>query len=319
VIAAGIVAALTLSLASAGTTVTGGFTPSDPRIDEDSGMVVSQSHPDTVWILNDSGDSARLFAVSTIDGHTEGVVTLAGAHNVDWEALAISPDTPQARLWIGDIGDNDSVRSSVQVYRLPEPTQVNGSVDDWTEFDLQYPDGAHDAETLLIDPTTQRLYVVTKGLLGGAVYEAPVTLQTDHTNRLTRIGSAPLLVTDGAFRSDGSVVLRSYLSGFLRANVTGRSQPFLLPRQRQAESLAVIGAGREAYVGSEGAGTAVLRVTLPPLRSSSPGANPPPGVAGTTLARRRGAWLTTLGLAGVVLVGLSVLLLVARRGRRRRR
>ncbi len=280
-IAAGLVVAATLTLAGVGTPVPGGFTPSDPRIDEASGMVVSQSHPDTVWILNDSGDPARLFAVSTQDGHTEGVVTLTGARNVDWEALAISPGSPQAQLWVGDIGDNDSVRSSVQVYRLPEPSQVAGAVDDWTKFDLQYPDGAHDAETLLIDPSTQRLYVVTKGLLGGAVYEAPAQLQTDHTNALTRIGSAPLLVTDGAFRSDGSVVLRSYLTGFLRDDVTARSRPFSLPRQRQAESLAVIGDGREAYVGSEGAGTAVLRVTLPPLQPKSPGVPAPPAVART--------------------------------------
>jgi hypothetical protein len=317
VIAAGLVVAAALTFAGAGAPVPGGFTPSDPRIDEASGMVVSQSHPDTVWILNDSGDSARLFAVSTTDGHTEGVVTLTGARNVDWEALAISPGTPQAQLWVGDVGDNDSVRGSVQVYRLPEPAQVSGAVADWTRFDLQYPDGAHDAETLLVDPSTQRLYVVTKGLLGGAVYEAPPQLQTERTNQLTKIGSAPLLITDGAYRSDGSVVLRSYLSGFVRSDVTASSRPFPLPRQRQAESLAVIGDGREAYVGSEGAGTAVLRVTLPPLQRRSPGATTPPATVAAPDAREgSGQRALAIGLTVVVLVTLSVVAWAV--GRRRR-
>jgi len=317
VIATGVMVAVAASVIGLTTpTPSGGFTPNDPQIDEASGMVVSRDHVDTVWIANDSGDPARLFAVDTNDGHTRGVVTLAGARNVDWEALAISSGPSSAQLWVGDIGDNDAVRSSIRVYRLPEPPTSTGEVTDWTSYDFVYPDGAHDAETLLVDPRDDRLYVVTKGLLGGAVYEAPEVLHSDRVNALTLIGSAPLLVTDGAFRSDGSVVLRNYLNGFVRDDVTGRSRPFSLPRQRQGETLAVIGAGQQAYVGSEGAGTAVLRVTLPPLThgpsSSGAGSSTSPS-ATTSSSGRTLSFAVTLGLvAGIAAVGLVVV-------RRRRR
>ena len=293
-----------------GAVIGGGFTPADPRIDEGSGMVVSLSHADTVWIVNDSGDAARLFAVDTTDGHTRAVVTLSGATNVDWEALAISPDGGVPHLWVGDVGDNDAVRPSIQVYRLAEPDLVTGSTDAWTGYDFVYPDGPHDAETLLVDPRTDRLYVVTKGLLGGSVYEAPEVLRSDATNQLTRIGSAPLVVTDGAFRSDGSVVLRNYLNGFLRPSVTGPDQKFGLPRQRQGETLAVLPGDDTAYVGSEGAGTPVRLVTLPSLSSAPPSNSPTPG-SGTetasgapdaTTGTGLGPWALAIGLAVVAVV-----------------
>jgi hypothetical protein len=319
-----VVAPIVAALASA-TTVLGGFTPSDPAIGEASGMVVSQAHADTVWIVNDSGDSARMFAVNTVDGHTEGVVTLTGARNVDWEALAISAGRTPARLYVGDIGDNDAQRSSVQVYVLPEPQQVSGAtaVSDWAEYELTYPDGAHDAETLLVQPGTDRLFVVTKGLLGGAVYQAPARLSADGPNQLTRIGAAPLLVTDGAFRSDGSVVLRNYLSGFLRADVTARTRPFALPKQRQGETLAVIGDGREAYVGSEGVAQEIYRVALPPLAATSAAPSGSPSPSSTTPpgpppATRSTAATATGGLVLIGLVGLTWGVVALRRRKRQR-
>jgi hypothetical protein len=308
---------------AAATTVLGGFTPSDPQINEASGMVVSQAHADTVWIVNDSGDSARMFAVSTLDGHTEGIVTLAGARNVDWEALAISSGRSPAQLYVGDIGDNDAQRSSIQVYELPEPQQLSATsaVSDWTAYELTYPDGAHDAETLLVQPGSDRLYVVTKGLLGGSVYEAPAQLSVDRPNELTRIGSAPLLVTDGSFRSDGSVVLRNYLSGFVRAGVTALARPFALPKQRQGETLAVIGEGREAYVGSEGIEQEIYRVALPPLAGSPLTESPSPtstAASAPAPAKRSTAASAAGGLVLIALVGLTWGVVALRRRKRQR-
>ena len=81
----------------------------------------------------------------------------------------------------------------------------------WTQYDLEFPDGPRDAETLLVDPATGRLYVVSKRVQGAAVYAAPKQLSASHVNVLTKVAKAPPLVTDGAFARDGRLVIRDYL------------------------------------------------------------------------------------------------------------
>ena len=44
---------------------------------------------------------------------------------------------------------------------------------DAPSYELVFPEGPRDAESLLADPATGRLYVVSKGVFGGAVYAAP--------------------------------------------------------------------------------------------------------------------------------------------------
>ena len=63
----------------------------DPRITESSGLALSRAHPHTVWTVNDSGDSARLFAVDTRTGETVGLRTF-DAPVRDVEALAITSE-----------------------------------------------------------------------------------------------------------------------------------------------------------------------------------------------------------------------------------
>ena len=80
-----------------------------------------------------------------------------------------------------------------------------------TRYPLTYPDGPHDAETLLVHPRTQRVFVVSKAVFGGTVYAAPRHLRPDQPNRLRAFARVPGLVTDGAFFPDGRhVVLRTY-------------------------------------------------------------------------------------------------------------
>ena len=50
------------------------------------------------------------------------------------------------------------------------------------------PTGPRDAESLLADPATGRLYVVSKGVFGGAVYAAPERLSARRPNRLEEVG-----------------------------------------------------------------------------------------------------------------------------------
>src|SRR5262249_6464597 len=88
---------------------------------EVSGIVDGRATPNTFWIHNDSGDSARFFAINH-QGTLWGTFLLAGATAVDWEDIAIGAKSGGGNyLYLGDIGDNDANRPSITVYRTDEP------------------------------------------------------------------------------------------------------------------------------------------------------------------------------------------------------
>ena len=239
------------------------FSFQDKQITESSGLVALGGG--LFATINDSGDSARVFTVDD-HGRTVGVTTWPGdAHDV--EALAPAGG---GEVWVGDIGDNRASRDSVQVTQVPVGRGDRRS--EGPVYDLVYPDGSHDAETLLAAPDG-RLYIVTKGVLGGTVYAAPEQLRPDHVNRLTRVARGILPVaTDGAFLPDGRhVLVRGYASaavydfpGFTR--VAG----VRLPDQPQGEGLAVAGDGT-IYLSSEGVLSDVLRLPVSGLCTGGSG------------------------------------------------
>ncbi len=239
------------------------FTLQDPQITESSGLVeVGRGPAHRVLTINDSGDGAVVYVLDPRTGRTVGHATYAG-DAVDVEAITRGPG---GHIWVGDIGDNGSVRAGVQVYRLPALHDGDREVPS-TRYDLAYRDGPVDAETLLVHPRTGRLYVVSKGLLGGRVYAAPRDLRTDRPHRLRAIGQAPGVVTDGAFFPDGRhAVLRDYSRAYV-LDTTGepwrRVDSFELPDQRQGEGVDVRRGGRSLLISSEGAGEPVQVVPIP--------------------------------------------------------
>jgi hypothetical protein len=227
----------------------------DPEIIESSGLVVADGLAVTV---NDSGDSARIFTVDLDTCRTVGVTRWSGSAQDD-EALA---PAGRGSVWVGDIGDNGRSRPSVTVTRVPyarSDATVEGEA-----FELTYPDGPADAEALLSNPVTGRLYVVSKVAFGGTVFEAPSSLSTSASNRLRPIGDAPGLVTDGSFFPDGKhLILRNYgvatVFTFPGLEEVGS---FELPAQQQGEGIAVAPDGR-VYASSEGVRSPLLRIALP--------------------------------------------------------
>lgn len=227
----------------------------DPAIVESSGLVVRDGLFVTV---NDSGDSGRVFVVDRT-GRTVGTTSWSD-EPTDVEALA--PAGP-GRVWVGDIGDNAASRDDVEVLRVPYgrgDRQVEP-----TTFTLVYPDGPHDAETLLADPRSGRLLVVSKDVFGGTVYAAPRRLSADHPNRLRAVADgAPALATDGSFFPDGRhYVVRDYGGATVYAYPGhDRVGSFRLPSQRQGEGIAVAEDGT-VHVSTEGQFSDVLQVDLP--------------------------------------------------------
>ena len=156
---------------------TKGYLPE--HISEASGLVAT---PGMLWTVNDSGGDASVYGVD--DSGTQRVeVRLRGATNVDWEDMAYHP--PSKTLYVADIGDNAGRRRSIQIYALPLPALGTDTVVDVDPSvrSYVYPDGARDAETLLCDPVTGDLFIVTKRERRNRLYKVPAvgdTLQMMH-------------------------------------------------------------------------------------------------------------------------------------------
>jgi hypothetical protein len=235
---------------------------------------------DRLWALNDSG-KPTLFA---LDAH--GAVTrrvqLAGATVDDWEAVASGRCPSGSCLYIGDIGDNNGSRAQVAVYRVSEPSPAAATVPA-DAFTARYPDGAHDAETLLVAPDG-RLYIVTKGSAGAvAIYRFPRELRAGTTMELERVGnprdrgkvSKEEWITDGAVSRDGArVVLRTLRALYVYPTAQFLQGQWPEPRritlaefdEPQGEGVA-LGAGDSVYLIGEGGGKGrpgvFMRLTCP--------------------------------------------------------
>lgn len=250
----------------------------DARVIESSGLALSRTHPGLAYTVNDSGDDARVLVLSMRDGSVVGETSLTGAHADDFEALAPAPG---GRLVVGDIGDNDAERDSVEAYVLPEPGRGSGQARPRT-VSLTYADGPRDAEAIVVGDRT--LYVVSKDFLGG-VYRAPLLGSKASHMTLRRVASAPSVVTDAALLADGDVVMRNYDRGFVASFPDWRVQAsYRLPRVEQGETVAAALRGRRIYVGTEGSHSPVYEVAVP---AAAAAATPDRAQSGVTAAQQR--------------------------------
>jgi hypothetical protein len=247
-----------------------------PDLKETSGLAVSAKNPGTLWVNNDSGDTARVFAVSP-EGVLRGISPLEGATAIDWEDIAIGPAPPAKTpfLYVGDIGDNGAARPNIVVYRVAEPKVIgDGSTTPLTGVDaltFTYPDGPHDAEALMVDPRSGEIYIIIKQLAGGpaAVYRAPAGLTGGSTTMLTKVGEislprGPLVfaVTASDISRDGRVIgVRTY--GGVRLWKLAPKQTVMgalaakpcdgpIPLEPQGESIGLKPDGRGYFTVSEG-------------------------------------------------------------------
>lgn len=199
-------------------------------IREASGIVASRQNPGVVWVHNDSGDSARIFAI-TDRGEFLGTYTITGASARDWEDIAVGPgpDPNRQYLYIGDIGDNQAVYPEVVVYRLPEPkvdlkTAFGSMASEPAEaIEFTYPGGPRDAETLLVDPLTRDILIVTKRELLSKVYLAAYPQSTTQPTELKQVASLPWgFAVAGDVSPDGRrVIVRSMFGASLWVRPVG--------------------------------------------------------------------------------------------------
>jgi hypothetical protein len=213
----------------------------DPAVKESSGLVASRRNPGLFWTHNDSGDGPYLYAFDR-RGNKYGVWQVTSAKARDWEDLAAGPGPQpgQPYLYIGDIGDNKHKRDQITVYRVPEPLVERADAasskrspcqtESAEAIHLRYPDGSHDAETLLVHPVTGDVYIITKTTGPSAgVYKvaAPLSASTvsplAHVHEMRVPGFFGGLITGGDISPDGRrVILCDYFFAY-ELRLPGRS------------------------------------------------------------------------------------------------
>ena len=187
----------------------------DPGLSELSGIVTSRIDSEAYWVHEDSGNSPVLTAIDKW-GATQGVYTLPGWWS-DFEdvSIQIDPATGDSMLFMGDIGNNGHDRSEIAVWVAEEPDPHSDGALDPTRMALTYPDGRSlDSETLLVDPLTLDLFIVSKE------YDGPISLfvkRAPHVGEgpfeLEDLGELPfeITATGGDVSSDGTrIVIRDY-------------------------------------------------------------------------------------------------------------
>ena len=176
-----------------------------PGIDESSGLAPSRLLDGALWTHDDDGEAqlVRFDLSGTATAHP-----FPEATNGDWEDIASAPCGGQHCLYVADIGAERSDPDALQVWVGREP-DGDGPIQLRERWELRWPDGPRDAETLLVHPCTLQAWVITRGDTT-EIYAVPAG-RGPRRQDLERVGTLDIgPVTGGSFAPDGSgLVLRT--------------------------------------------------------------------------------------------------------------
>jgi hypothetical protein len=248
------------------------------EMDEISGIAASSINKDIYYIHNDSGDTSRFFAIKP-DGELKSTIYFKGDPDKpqgveDFEDIAVGPGPVRGKSYVyaGDIGDNDSKRKMIAIFRMEESSKwATDSIAHARPVPLHliYPDGPKDAETLMIDPIGKLIYIISKRHDTVGVYTTPLNYRPNDTVMLTKhcslffAGLKPFKwITAGDISKDGQQILvKSYIKVYYwrRKNnepiwQTLQRIPEELPykMERQGEAIGFTPNGKGYYTTSEG-------------------------------------------------------------------
>ncbi len=151
-----------------------------------------------------------------------GSVIIPNFANRDWEELAIGPGPKDntSYLYIGDIGDNNAKTDILQIYRLPEPANLQTPVTQVERINFRYPDGDRDAEAMFVDPLTKDIYIISKREPNVHLYRLAYPQNINEVTVAEAYGEMPSFgdglpgyVTGAAISPDGSEILVRTYSG----------------------------------------------------------------------------------------------------------
>lgn len=182
-----------------------------PQVVNESSGLVGSSDGTFMWTHNDSGDTARIFAID-FRGRLLGEVAIRDAMSSDWEAVTIDD---AGRLLIGDIGNNENQRRDLMIYVIPEPRPSMTEASAVERIHFRYPEQRSfpdrdrfnfDAEALFW--WNGRLFVLTKHRSDQdtVLYMFPRLSAGIDPVDLEKVSQATMgsMVTDAAVSPDGT-------------------------------------------------------------------------------------------------------------------
>lgn len=265
---------------------------------ENSVGVTSVTQPGIIFGLNDSGNEPLVFVFDST-GAQRGVWQVIGARNRDWEAASLGPCGPDSTGWclyIGDVGDNEARKTSVTIYRVPEP-MIEGShfespptlpIQD--RLDFRYADHPHDVEAMYVTRDGSIFLITKRRLLDrqrrprpALVFRlAPEAWDSIGIVTASLVDSLPIIpgetedrtISDAALSPDGTLLaVRTYAEVFVFAvdSVSGMPTHGRTPticsiarlRENQGEGVGWWWDRRRLVLTSEGRNAPLYLVTCP--------------------------------------------------------
>lgn len=146
----------------------------DERLREVSGLAASRTHADVLWMLNDGGNDAALYAVSR-RGRVLARFALDGVANTDWEDLAAFELDGRRYLLVADTGDNGGLRRTLQLHVLQEPeTLQDGTLKPAWSIAFRWPDGPRDSEAVAVDAAAGQVLLFSKKRRPPELFSVPL-------------------------------------------------------------------------------------------------------------------------------------------------
>lgn len=265
-----------------------------PELSEISGLAMSHRAPDILWCINDGGNPAILYAITT-KGEFRAKYPVNAA-NQDWEDLASFVWEGQPYILIADVGDNDEKRKLCQLYIVEEPdlNHTSGTPVALPRVDtisFRYEDGPKDCESVAMDVANSQILLVSKRTKIPQLHSLPLDLEP-HTSiqiakKITDLAKAPLPTEEQKSRNPlyrfagqptamdisettGLAVILTYLDcwifekGKMSWDDAFQQKPVssFLPLLRQAESICFDQFGKNIYITTEKSPAPIYRIDI---------------------------------------------------------
>lgn len=257
-------------------------------VTESSGLAASRCQNDVLWTHNDSDEGPYIYALKST-GESLGTWKIQGSENIDWEDIAAYKDKGgKCYLYIGDIGNNESKFFEHKIYRIAEPIvketdaksdRKNPILTESAEaIRFKYPDTKQNSETLVVQPITGSIYVLTKRIVGpSGVYRIRPDFGNSETQKAQIIAEISLpaipngLMTGGDISPDGKrLVVCDYSQGYeftLPSDAANFDEIWLqkprvveLGERNQGESICYSADGASIFATTEGQQSPVIQI-----------------------------------------------------------
>jgi len=268
----------------------------DAELAEISGLAVSRRHRDVLWVVNDSGNAARLYAMSR-RGQRLAAFDVAGVTNVDWEDLSAFSVDGRNYLLIADIGDNGGVRSTHDLLLVEEPAViVDAAITPVGRLTFRWPDGARDCEAMAVDAARGEILLLSKKRVPAQLFRLPLadlfgpTGKVSVAEEVAHLRSVPQptaeelaldphlgrfrgQISGAALRDDGLLAVQTYRDAYVYQRGPSQSwrEALRLPPQAlratflpQPEAVAFDPRTGDLYIASERIPTPLLRLRSTP-------------------------------------------------------